>query len=234
MDDTKFMDNYTIKDLPEMERPREKLIRYGPEVLSNSELIAILIRTGSRNETSINLGEKILALDARGLSYLRDCSLEELTQINGIGNSKAAQVLAAIEIGKRLSYEEGLSKMNINSPRSIANIFMDDMRYLQKEYFKVVLLDTKNQIISTEVISVGTLNASIVHPRDVFKVGIKKNANSMILLHNHPSGDPYPSKEDINVTDRLVEVGKIIGIKILDHIIIGDNRYISFKEEELI
>lgn len=234
MCDERFINSYTIKDLPEMERPREKLIRYGPESLSNSELIAILIRTGSKNETSIDLGEKVLALDKRGLSYLRDCTIEELTQIKGIGNSKASQILAAIEIGKRVSYEVGVSKMNITSPKSIANIFMDDMRYLQKEHFRVILLDTKNQIISIEEISIGTLNASIVHPRDVFKVGIKKNANSMILLHNHPSGDPYPSQEDINVTDRLTEVGKLVGIKVLDHIIIGDNRYISFKEEKLV
>ncbi len=228
-----FMNNYTIKDLPEVERPREKLIRYGSGSLSNAELIAIIIRMGNKNETSIELGKKVLALDERGLSYLRDCTLEELTQIKGIGNSKAAQILAAIEIGKRISYEDGISKMNINSPRSIANVFMDDMRYLQKEHFKVVLLDTKNQIISTEEISVGTLNASIVHPRDVFKIAIKKNSNSMILLHNHPSGDPYPSQEDISVTKRLIEVGNIVGIKIIDHIIIGDNKYISFKEEKL-
>ena len=165
---------------------------------------------------------------------LRDTTLQELMETKGIVKCKAAQILAAIEIGKRINYLDALSKIKINEPSTIANLYMDEMRYLQKEHFRVVLLDTKNQIIVTEEISIGTLNASIVHPRDVFRAAIKRNANSIILIHNHPSGDPTPSNEDINITIRLLEAGNLIGIKVLDHIIIGDNKYISFKEKNII
>lgn len=225
---------YTIKDFPVSERPREKLERYGAESLSNSELLGIIIRTGNKDKTAIDLGTDILKLDKRGLSHLRDITMEELQTINGIGQTKAAQILASIEIGKRISYESAESRVRISSPMTVANLFMDEMRYLDKEYFNILLLDTKNQIITKEIISIGTLNASIVHPRDVFKVAIKKNANSIILLHNHPSGDPTPSSEDVNVTKRLIEVGELVGIKVLDHIVIGDNEYISMREKRII
>lgn len=226
--------NFTIKELPETERPREKLYNNGPAALSNAELLAIIIRTGSRTETSIELSKKVLSRDKRGLAYLRDTTLQELMETKGIGECKAAQILAAIEIGKRINSHIAIEKVKINQPCTVAEVFRDEMRYLQKEHFKVVLLDTKNQIITSEEISIGTLNASIVHPRDVFKIAIKRNANSMILIHNHPSGDPTPSKEDINITNRLIEVGDLVGIKVLDHIIIGDNSYISFKEKNII
>ncbi len=229
-----FDRNYTIKELPMTERPREKLYSYGPGALSNEELLAIIIRTGNKNDTAIDLARKILSSDGRGLVHLRDTSLQSLMEVKGVGQCKAAQILAAIEIGKRISYHHALNKVKINDPSTIANLYMDEMRYLQKEHFKIILLDTKNQIIVTEEISVGTLNASIVHPRDVFRAAIKRNANSMILIHNHPSGDPTPSNEDINITNRLIDGGNLIGIKVLDHIIIGDNRYISFKEKNLI
>lgn len=225
---------YTIKELPVTERPREKLYTHGPETLSNEELIAIIIRTGSRTESAVELGKNILRRDNRGLIYLRDTTLQELMEIKGIGECKAAQILAAIELGKRINFFHALDKVKINKPSTIADLFMDEMRYLQKEHFRIVLLDTKNQIIVTEEISVGTLNASIVHPRDVFKVAIKRNANSIILIHNHPSGDPSPSNEDISITNRLIDVGNLVGIKVLDHIVIGDSKYISFKERKLI
>lgn len=229
-----FDRNYTIKELPMTERPREKLYSHGPEALSNEELLAIIIRTGNKSDSAIDLARKILSRDNRGLVHLRDTTMQELMKTKGVGACKAAQILAAIEIGKRINYREALSKVKINEPSTIANLYMDEMRYLQKEHFRIVLLDTKNQIIVTEEISVGTLNASIVHPRDVFKAAIKRNSNSMILIHNHPSGDPSPSNEDINITNRLIDAGNLIGIKVLDHIIIGDNRYISFKEKNLI
>ena len=229
-----FERNYTIKELPVTERPREKLYSHGPSALSNEELLAIIIRTGNKNDTAIDLARKILSKDNRGLISLRDTTLQELMQTNGVGQCKAAQILAAIEIGKRINYREALGKVKVNDPSTIANLYMDEMRYLQKEHFRIVLLDTKNQIIVTEEISIGTLNASIVHPRDVFKAAIKRNSNAMILIHNHPSGDPTPSNEDINITNRLIDAGNLIGIKVLDHIIIGDNRYISFKEKNLI
>lgn len=226
--------SFTIKELPETERPREKLYNNGPESLSNEELLAIIIRTGSRTESSVELSKKVLSIDSRGLVYLRDTTLEELMEVKGIGKCKAAQILSAIEIGKRINHHMACEKVKINQPATVANLFMDEMRYLQKEHFRIILLDTKNQIIAKEEISIGTLNASIVHPRDVFKIAIKRNANSMILIHNHPSGDPTPSKEDIGITNRLIEVGDLVGIKVLDHIIIGDSNYISFKEKNII
>lgn len=229
-----FEKSYTIKELPMTERPREKLYIHGAEALSNEELLAIIIRTGNKNDFAIDLARKILSKDNRGLVHLRDTTLQELMETKGVGECKAAQILAAIEIGKRINYKDALEKVKISDPSTIANLYMDEMRYLQKEHFRIVLLDTKNQIITDEEISIGTLNASIVHPRDVFKVAIKRNANSIILIHNHPSGDPTPSNEDINITNRLIDAGNLIGIKVLDHIIIGDNRYISFKEKKLI
>lgn len=225
--------NYTIKDLPISERPREKMYSFGPEALSNAELLAILIRTGHQEDTAVEVAQRILNLDKEGLPFLANIKLEELTRIKGIGKCKAAQILAAIEIGKRISRWRADDKVRITSPMIIANLVMDEMRYLDKEHFNVVLLNTKNQVLSIENISIGTLNASIVHPRDVFSIAIKKNANAIILLHNHPSGDPQPSKEDINITHRLSDVGNLMGIKVLDHVIIGDNRYISFKEKNL-
>ncbi|MDR7870279.1 MAG: DNA repair protein RadC [Tissierellaceae bacterium] len=225
--------NYTIKDLPISERPREKLFSYGVESLSNAELLAIIIRTGHQEDTAVEVAQRILNLDKKGLPYLTNVTPQQLTQVKGIGQCKAAQILAAIEIGKRINRWKADDKVKITSPMVIANLVMDEMRYLDKEHFNVALLDTKNQVLCIENISIGTLNASIVHPRDVFSVAIKKNANSIILLHNHPSGDPQPSNEDINITHRLSDVGNLVGIKVLDHIIIGDNRYLSFKEKNL-
>lgn len=228
------MKTYTIKDLPLSERPREKLYSYGPQSLSNAELLAIIIRTGHKEDTAIELAQRVINMDQRGLTHLTEVSLEQLKEIKGIGDCKAAQIIATIEIGKRLTRWGAQEKIRVNSPRVLVNLLMDDMRYLNKEHFNIAILDTKNQILAIENISIGTLNASIVHPRDVFSIAIKRNANSIILIHNHPSGDPEPSREDVNITHRLIEVGNLVGIKVLDHIIIGDNRYISFKEKNLI
>ena len=226
--------SYTIKDLPLNERPREKLYRYGVKSLSNSELIAVIIRTGSKGDTAIQLAETIISLDDRGIGFLSDATIEELTDVKGIGNCKAAQLLAAIELGKRISAYKKEDNIRISCPNDIADLLMEEMRYLKKEYFKIAILDTKNQIITIENISIGNLNSSIVHPREVFNMAIKRSANSIILVHNHPSGDPTPSSEDINITNRLIEAGNILGIKVLDHIIIGDNKYISFKQRNII
>lgn len=226
--------SYTIKDLPLSERPREKLYSLGVEALSNVELLAIIIRTGTVEDSAIDLARHILSLDERGIAHLADVTLEELIQIKGIGHSKACQILSAIEFGKRINRKGPLDKIKVTSPIVLADLLIQDMRYLSKEHFKIAILDTKNQILSIEDISIGTLNASIVHPRDVFKVAIKKNANSIILIHNHPSGDTTPSNEDINITNRLIDGGNLMGIKVLDHIIIGDNKYLSFKEKNLI
>ncbi|MBW4827277.1 MAG: DNA repair protein RadC [Clostridiaceae bacterium] len=226
--------DYTIKDMPLNERPREKLYKYGAKSLSNAELIAVIIRTGSRNDTAIELAQRLISIDKRGIGFLSDASFEELTSVKGIGKCKAAQIISAIELGKRIAAQGGEEKIKVTSPVDIVGLIMEEMRYLKKEHFRIAILDTKNHIITIEEISIGNLNSSIVHPREVFNIAIKRTANSIILIHNHPSGDPTPSREDINITNRLIEAGDIIGIKVLDHIIVGDKKYLSFRERNII
>lgn len=222
----------TIKELPAEERPRERLIRHGAAALSNAELLAILLRTGTKNESAISMAYRILKQD-QGLRYLVNCDVEQLAGINGIGQAKAAQLKAAIEIGKRLSaFELGVDKP-IKCPKDVADLLMEEMRYHKKEHMKLVLLNIKCNLISVEEVSIGSLNSSIVHPREVFNPAIKKSSASIIMVHNHPSGDPTPSSEDTAITARICEAGKIIGIELADHIIIGDGRYISLKEKGL-
>lgn len=225
--------NLLIKDIPQGDRPRERLIKYGPEALSNSELLAIIIRTGTKNINALSLAQRILSL-GDGLKFLQESSIQELSSISGIGNSKAAIIKASVELGNRVRSFKGRENIKITSPKDVANMLLDDMRYLKKEHFKVVFLNVKNVVIDVSDLSIGSLNSSIVHPREVYYDAIKKTAYSIIVCHNHPSGDPTPSKEDISITKRLIEVGKIIGIELLDHIIIGNDDYISFKEKGLI
>lgn len=230
------MDNgsLTIKNMPENERPREKLIRYGPHTLSNSELLAILIRIGYKEHSALELANILLSHDDKGIRFLANCTVQELSKIKGIGKTKACQIIAAVELGNRLSRSLLEMKKKIKSPMDVTDMFINHMRFLEKEHFKVIFLNTKNEIIAYETISIGSLNASIVHPREVFNRAIKKSSASIILLHNHPSGNPEPSKEDINITKRLIKAGEIIGIEVLDHIIIGDGNYFSLKENSLI
>ncbi len=201
----------------------------GAEKLSNGELLAILLRTGYREETAVRLAETVIG-KAGGLRYLPDFTLEELEEIKGIGPAKAVQVKAALELGRRMASTLRPESLSLTSPHAVASFLMEEMRYYKKEYFKIILLDTKNHIISVEEVSVGSLNSSIVHPREIFTLPIKKSAAAIILVHNHPSGDPHPSREDLDVTNRLVEAGKILGIAVLDHIIVGEGKYLSFKE----
>ena len=222
----------TIKNLPEEERPRERLARHGASVLSNAELLAILLRTGTREESAISLAHRILVQE-QGLRYLADSNVEQLSSINGIGKAKAAQIKAAIELGKRLAAFESGADKPLKCPQDVAGLLMEEMRYLKKEHMKLVLLNVKCNLISVEEISVGSLNASIVHPREVFNPAIRKSSASIIMVHNHPSGDPSPSSEDISITARIAEAGKLIGIELVDHIIIGDGKYISMKEKGL-
>lgn len=223
--------NLKIKDLPEEERPRERMINYGPEALSNTELLAIIIRTGIKGESALTVAQNLISQE--GLEALVDSSIEELASFKGIGTSKAVLIKAAIELGKRLYNMPEKKKHVIKSPADVSAVLMGDMRYLKKEYFKIILLDIKNNIIAVENISIGSLNSSLVHPREIFKTAIKKSSAAAILVHNHPSGDPRPSNEDIEVTKRISEGGKILGIEILDHVIIGDGNYFSFKDEGL-
>lgn len=219
-----------IKDFPESERPRERFIQFGPGSLSNQELIAILLRTGTKDESVLQLSNRLLN-HFEGLRLLKDATLNEITQIKGIGVAKAIQILAAVEIGRRISNLNYNERYVIRSPEDAANYCMNDMRFLAQEHFVCLYLNTKNQVIHKQTIFIGSLNASIVHPREVFKEALRRSAASLICLHNHPSGDPTPSREDIEVTKRLTESGKIIGIELLDHVIIGENKYVSLKEK---
>ncbi len=222
----------TIKRMPKNERPRERLQREGVHTLSNPELIGIIFSSGTQNVSAVDLGRDIINQHAEGLSFLRNCTVEELCETRGIGPAKACQLLAAVELGKRISLTEKNQRYKIKCPDDIAHLLMDEMRFLKKEKFCIILLNTKHEVVKVEEISVGSLNASIVHPREVFIPAIKKSSSAIILTHNHPSGDPAPSKEDIQITRRLVEAGALIGISVLDHVIIGDNQYTSLRETE--
>ncbi|NMB46216.1 MAG: DNA repair protein RadC [Firmicutes bacterium] len=218
-----------IRDLPVNERPREKLLQYGPETLSNRELLAIILRVGTRHQSALAMADHLLAYFG-SLRELREARCEELQAVDGIGLAKAAQILAALELGRRVQASVRAPDV-VRSPQDAANLMMEQLRYLDREVMRLIILDTKHQVIASPTISVGTLNASMVHPREVFKECIRRSAATVIVVHNHPSGDPSPSTEDIEVTKRLCRAGKILGIDVLDHIIIGDNRFVSMKEE---
>lgn len=218
-----------MAELPEQERPRERLLRQGAAMLSVTELLALIIATGRRGESSLRVAERVL-VRVGGLRELFDVDAAELQDVPGVGPVKAVSVLAAVELGRRL-YTTGGSVLNkIASPQDAATYLMDRLRFLRKEHFVTLHLDTKHQIVGEEVVSVGSLNASIVHPREIFKTALKRSAAAVICAHNHPSGDPTPSEEDIQVTQRLVAAGRILGVEVLDHIVIGDKRYISLRE----
>ncbi len=225
--------NYTIKSIPLDDRPQEKLLKYGANNLSNSELLAVILRTGSKEENVVKLSQRLLNLDGKGLRNIAEGTIEQFKTFKGINNVKAAQLIAVAEISKRISTLK-IEKIKISSPNDAAVVMMEEMRYYKKEYFKIILLDTKNNIKKVSEISVGSLNSSIVHPREVFSEAVVNSASSIILVHNHPSGESEPSHEDISLTKRLDECGKLLGIKVLDHIIIGDGVFYSFKEEGLL
>lgn len=223
-------ESFLIKDIPQDERPRERFIQNGPQSLSNHELVAILLRTGTKDESVLHLSNRLLT-QFEGLRLLKDASLDEITSIKGIGTAKAIQLLAAVEIGRRISNLTYDDRYVIRSPEDGANYVMNDMRFLSQEHFVCLYLNTKNQVLHKQTIFIGSLNASIVHPREVFKEAFRRSAASIICIHNHPSGDPTPSREDIEVTKRLAESGRIIGIDVLDHLIIGENKFVSLKEK---
>lgn len=220
----------SIKDLNDNDKPREKLYKFGADKLSEYELIAILLGSGSRNEDVLTLSKKLWQYMNK-FHRISELAIDDLMEIEGIGLSKACSIISALELSKRINIRECVDNFSVGSPKSVADIFMNILRDEMKEHFYVLLLDTKNKIISWDEISKGDLNSSIVHPREVFKYALKYSANSIICLHNHPSGDPTPSMQDIEITKRLQEVGNLVGIKLLDHIIIGYNKYISLKEK---
>jgi len=219
-----------MKDVPKMERPRERLIQYGESHLSNQELLAILLGSGTRNETVMDLSNRLL-MHFEGLKLLSEATIEELTSIKGIGQAKGVTLLAALELGKRIQQYKPEEKYVIRSPEDGAEYVMEEMRSLNQEHLVALFLNTKNQVIHRQTIFIGSLNASIVHPREIYREAVKRSAASVVCAHNHPSGDPSPSQEDIHVTRRLVEAGKIMGIELLDHIVIGNNTFISLKEK---
>ncbi|WP_379130841.1 DNA repair protein RadC [Paenibacillus sp. sgz500958] len=219
-----------LRDLPHDERPRERMMQYGAESLSQAELLAILLRTGTRRESAIGIAQRILS-QSGGIRQLADLSIKELTSIKGIGPAKAVQLKAGIELGRRMANSRLNEPVIIRSPHDAADILTEQLRYLQKEHFVCLFLNTKNHVIAQETLSMGSLNASIVHPREVFRAAIKNSSASIVCAHNHPSGDPTPSREDIALTTRLIQAGEIVGIDVLDHLIIGDSSFISMKEK---
>lgn len=219
-----------IKDVPKEDRPRERAIRLGTAHLSNQEILAILLGTGTKSESVMTLANRVL-MHFEGLKLLQEATLEELMAIKGIGQAKSIQILAAIELGKRMSQYKPGDKYVIRSPDDGANFVMEELRGLNQENFVALFLDTKNQVIHRQTIFVGSLNSTIVHPREVFREAVKRSAASIIVCHNHPSGDPSPSKEDIHVTRRLADAGKMMGIELLDHLIIGNRKFVSLKEK---
>jgi len=216
-----------IKEMPKQNRPRERFLKYGVEVLSDSELFAIFLRTGTIGENVTDMSNRLIA--EYGLDKLFDCSLKELQKIKGIGPSKAMQVLAMSELGKRYKDSQRPVK-KINCAEDVFNLFHERLKDKKEEHFYILMLNTQNNVIGEERISIGILDASIVHPREVFKPAIRNSASKIILVHNHPSGDPKPSAEDKEITRRLIEAGEGLGIKVVDGVIIGNGKWGSLKE----
>jgi DNA repair protein RadC len=221
-----------IKELPASEQPRERLRDYGPSALSDAELLAILLRTGLQGMNVVQLAQKLL-LDHGGWIGLQRLSFEELTKIHGLGEAKAAQVKAALEIGRRLVLTQPEQRPQISSPADVAALLMLEMAHLDQEHLRVVLLNTKNHVLRIETVYIGTINSSAVRVGEVFKVALRANAAAIIVVHNHPSGDPTPSPEDVAVTRQLVEAGKLLGVDLLDHLVIGQGRWVSLRERRL-
>ncbi len=221
--------NLSMKNVLQEDRPRERMLRLGPAALSDAELLAVLLRTGLENESAYQLSQRLLRTfqDLRGLSQ---ASHEELVKLKGIGPVKAIELQAAFELGRRQLGNIVGKRPVVRLPREVAELMMPEMAHLTQEHFVCLFLNTKNQVIGKKTVFVGSLDASIVHPREVFKEAIKRSSASVICLHNHPSGDPTPSREDINVTRMLRDAGDLVGISLLDHVIIGDGRFISLKE----
>ena len=215
-----------IKDLPEQNRPRERFLKHGPETLSDAELFAIILRTGTLDENVIDMSNRLIA--EYGLDKLFECSLKELQKIKGIGPSKAMQILAMSELGKR--FNQSKTPLNkISCAEDVFNYFHERLKDKKEEHFYILMLNTQNYIIGEQLISKGILDASIIHPREIFKPAIKNSASKIILIHNHPSGDPNPSGEDMEITKKLKEVGEGLGIRVIDSVIVGDNGFWNEK-----
>ena len=222
----------SIKEIPLNDRPREKMAANGAAVLTDAELIAILLRTGTAEKSAIDIASEMTADGGLYKRLAGITRLNELTNIKGLGQAKAATVLAALEIGRRIASAKPLEKIHLSCPQDVADFLMPRLRYAAKEQFVVILLNGKNKVIGTEVVSEGSLSSSIVHPREVFAPAMLHHAAAIMVAHNHPSGDPKPSLEDEEVTRMLSRSGKVLGIPMIDHVIIGDGNYYSFLENE--
>ena len=226
--------NYTVKELPLDDRPREKLLMRGAQNLSDAELIAILLRTGKKGTSVLEISRELIKSEGN-LAVLATRTVESLQKVSGIGKDKAATLAAAFELSRRiLSQAKWFSNKKVTSPQEIADVFIPLLRDENKEKFIVVCLNSSNKIIKHEIISIGNLNSSVVHPREIFKVAIDCASASIILIHNHPSGNPEPSNEDIRITKKIVDSGKILDIPVFDHLIIAGETYTSFVEKRLI
>lgn len=221
-----------MRDIRKIDRPRERLLHSNARALSTAELLAIILRTGSGGENVLRLAERLLA-QFHTLAGLNHASIAELTAIKGVGPAKAVEIKAALEIGRRFITESPTERPRVTSPADAANLLMSEMMYLEQEHLRLILLDTRNRVLRTPTIYIGSLNTSVVRIGELFKAAIKENAAALIVAHNHPSGDPTPSPEDVNVTQQLVQAGKLLAIDVLDHIIIGNQCFTSLKERGL-
>jgi DNA repair protein RadC len=224
--------NYRITDLAAEERPRERLMTAGPGALSKAELLAILLRVGVSGENSVQLAQRILD-ELGGLAGIQRASVSDMCEIKGLGEAKATQIKAAIELGTRLAREQGTERGPLSSPADAAALIQLEMQGLVQENLRVLLLDTRNRLITIDTVYVGSLNLSLVRVGELFRAAIQKSAASLILAHNHPSGDPTPSPEDVALTRSVVQAGKLLDIEVLDHLVIGYGRFVSMKEKGL-
>lgn len=223
------MKNILIKDIPLLDRPRERFIRYGVNNLSNEELISIVLKNGVKDYSVKDLSNNILK-SIKDITDLKDISINELTKIKGIGKVKAITLLASIELGKRVYQDKNDINIKLNSSRIIYDHIKDKLKYKKQEYFYVLYLDNKKYLIDEKLLFIGTLDKANVHPREIFKYAYTNSSKTIILIHNHPSGDTLPSKEDLLLTKNIIEIGKILGIEVIDHIILGNNNYYSFYD----
>jgi DNA repair protein RadC len=221
-----------VKEWPSSEQPREKLVQLGPEHLSNTELLAILLRVGVAGQDVVSLSNELL-VRFDGVLGLSRAPLTTMAEVKGIGAAKAVAIKAALELGRRLLLSEANERPQIRSPQDVASMLQLKMGLLQQEHLQVVLLNTKNFVVGTPTVYVGSLNASLIRTAEVFRDAVKENCAAIIIAHNHPSGDPTPSPEDVRVTRELVAAGKLLDIEVLDHLVIGHNRYISLKQQKL-